>query len=178
MKTITVLLLLLLACASCNLAQTPAAPPTVTLPPAPTSPPLDTYTNNAFSYTLQYPTGLSLEANDDESFVWLDRQIYISVSPINPEEMQGDGPVIESAEDTSIGEYSGRHLTGFIGSIGGNTPQSYESVAIPHNGLYYLITVYELKNDAPLDDTHQPGDIPTQAQMLFEQVLGSLRFTG
>lgn len=170
-------LLVVMLCAACNLSQTPAAPPTVTLPPAPTSPPLETYTNDAFGYTILYPVGLTLDSTEDGSYVWLDRQISITVSNINPEEAQGDGPFIESAEDTTIGQYTGRRLRGYIGGIGGNTPQTFESVALPHNGLYYVIIVFELRNDAPLDDAHQPGPISPEAIALFEQVLATFQFT-
>ncbi len=169
-------LLVVMLCAACNLSQTPAAPPTVTLPPAPTASPLETYINPTFGYRFQYPEGLVVESNDDGSYVWLDRQISITASNVNPEDVRGDGPVIESAEDTTVGQYPARRLRGFVGGIGGNTPQSYESVAIPRDGLYYVITVWELKNDAPLDDTHQPGAIPADALSLYEQVLASLSF--
>jgi hypothetical protein len=162
-------------CAACNLSQTPAAPPTVTLPPAPTPSPLETYINPTFGYSFQYPAGLSVEGSDD-SYIWLDRQISVSASSFNPEEARGDGPLIESAEDTTVGPYPARRLRGYIGAIGGNTPQSYDSVAIPRGGTYYVITVWELKNDAPVDDTYQPGAIPAEALGLFGQVLASWSF--
>jgi hypothetical protein len=146
MVGIALLGLILLLCA-CTLAQTPSAAATDTPAPQPTSPSLDTYTNTTLGYTIQYPVGLALESNEDGSTVWIDRQVSISTFNINPEDARGDGPVIESAEDTTVGTYNGRRLRGFIGAIGGNTPQRYESVAIPHNELYYVITVFELKND-------------------------------
>jgi hypothetical protein len=68
-------------------------------------------------------------------------------------------------------------LRGYIGAIGGNTPQRYESVAIPHNNLYYVITVFELKNDVQLPPDRELGDIPSEPLALFEQVLASLQLS-
>jgi hypothetical protein len=172
MRSIVLVLCTLLLFTAC----TPPSPATPTpIPPTP-APALETYINTVHGYTIQHPTGLALDS-DDPANVWLDNQILITVSNLNPEDARGDTPVIESAEDTTVGAYNGRRLRGFIGSVGGNTPQSYESVAIPHNNMYYVVTVYELKNDAPLDDTHQPGPIPADAMALFEQVLASLQLT-
>ncbi len=176
MIVIALLGLILWLCA-CTLAQTPTVPATDTSAPPPTSTSLETYTNSTLGYTIQYPVGLALESNEDGTLVWLDRQISITAVNVNPEDAQGDGPVIESAEDTSVGPYSGRRLSGFIGAIGGNTPQRYESVAIPHNNLYYVITVFELKNDVQLEPDREPGEIPAEALALFDQVLASLQLS-
>jgi hypothetical protein len=176
MEGIALIGLVLILCA-CTLAQTPAAPATDTPVDEPTSPAQETYTNPTLGYSIQYPAGLALDSNQDGSLVWLDRQISITTSNINPEDAQGDGPVIESAEDTTVGPYSGRRLRGYIGAIGGNTPQRYESVAIPHNNLYYVITVFELKNDVQLPPDRELGDIPSEALALFEQVLASLQLS-
>jgi hypothetical protein len=138
---------------------------------------LETYTNPTLGYTIQYPAGATLDSNEDGSLVWLDDQILITTYDFNPEDARGDGPVIESAEDTTVGPYSGRRLRGYIGAIGGNTPQRYESVAIPHNNLYYVITVYELKNDEQLPLDRELGDIPAEALALFDQVLASLQLS-
>ena len=174
MTWIALLGLILLLCA-CNLAAQLPATPTLE---EPTTPAVETYTNEVFGYTVEYPIGLALDSSEDGAYIWIDNQVSITVFNFNPEEARGDAPVIESAEDTTVGPYPARHLKGYVGSIGGNTPQRYESVAIPNNGRYYVVTVYELKNDAPLDDTHQPGPIPPDALALFEQILASLRFTG
>jgi hypothetical protein len=168
--------LVLILCA-CTLAQTPAAPAPDTPVPPPTASVLETYTNSSLGYSIQYPAGLALDSNEDGSLVWIDRQVSITTFNINPEDMRGDGPVIESAEDTAVGPYSGRRFRGYIGAIGGNTPQRYESVAIPHNNLYYVITVYELKNDVQLPPDRELGEIPAEALALFAQVLASLQLS-
>jgi hypothetical protein len=168
--------LILILCA-CTLSQTPASSATDTPVPPPTEPALETYTNPNLGYTLQYPAGLALDSNEDGSLVWIDRQISITTFTINPEDARGDGPVIESAEDATVGPYSGRRLRGYIGAVGGNTPQRYESVAVPHNNLYYVFTVYELKNDVQLPPDRELGEIQAEALALFDQVLASLQLS-
>jgi hypothetical protein len=137
---------------------------------------LATYTNPTYGYSIDYPATLTLQADHDE-FVWLDKQIAILVSSFNPEEARGGGPVIEFVNDTTIGEHSARRLTGYIGAVGGSTPQRYESIVVSRNGSFYVFTVYELKNDVSLPADRELGEIPQAARDLFEQVLGSVRFT-
>jgi hypothetical protein len=172
MKTLLILIVIPLSSAACNVAATsPTAAPTNPPPPV-----METYTNTTQGYSIQYPAGLELEANEDGSYVWVDRQISISVNPLNPEEARGDGPLIETAEDIFVGSMPARHLTGHIGAIGGNTQQRFESVVIPHNSLYYMLTVFELKNDVVLPEGRTMEDVSPEALVLFERVLASLQF--
>jgi hypothetical protein len=173
MTGIVLLALILLLCA-CNLAAQSPATPTLE---EPTEPAIETYTNDPFGYTVEYPAGLTLDSSEDGASVWIDRQISITILNFNPEEPRGDGPVIESAEDMTVGPYPARHLTGYIGSIGGNTPQRYEAAAIPHNGLSYIVSAFELKNDVQLPPDRELGAIPPDALALFDQVLAGFRFT-
>lgn len=134
-----------------------------------------TYTNPAYGYSIDYPPDVTLQAERDE-FVWLDGQISILVSSFNPEEARGDAPVIESAADTTVAGYDARRLSGYIGAVGGSTPQHYESVVFPRNNRFYVFTVYELKNDVALPPDRELGDIPQAARDLLEQIVSSVRF--
>ena len=185
MKIIKVAIYLaLLMCAACNLSQqqtsiiTPTvdiAPTNASIPTAETS--LTTYSNTAYGYSIQYPEGLALEGASDSQYVWLDRQIYMYVSEVDPEKPMGDAPVIEQAQNTMIGAYTARHLNGYIGAVGGSTPQRYESFVITHNNRYYQFIAYELKRDnvQPIDRTM--GAVPADALALLTQIVTSLRFT-
>ncbi|MEZ4670088.1 MAG: hypothetical protein R3E39_19460 [Anaerolineae bacterium] len=171
------LILLLAACNLSNAAQpTPTAEPVVVVEPTAETT-LTTYTNTAYNYSLEYPAGLELVGDASAQFVWIDRQIYIMVSEFNPEEPRGDAPVIERADDAMVGAYTARRLSGYIGAVGGNTPQRYEAVVIQHNNLYYTFTAYELKNDetGPIDRAMNP--VPTETVALLDQIVASLRFT-
>jgi hypothetical protein len=168
----------------CNLSttvSTPAVPtpPALTTPVAiaqPTIPALQTYLNTAFGYVIQYPTGLHFEASADQAYVWIDKQILISTFTLNPEAIQGDGPLITSAADIQVGAYPARELVGSIGAMGGNTPQNVQIVVIPHNSQYFVFMVYELKNDVALPIDRVLGDIPVDELVLFEQIVASVQF--
>ncbi len=183
MKFIKVAIYLaLLMCGACNLNQQgTSSTPTVAIVPTDVVTPtpevtVSTYTNTAYGYSVQYPNGLELEGASDSQFVWLDKQIYIYASDFNPEEPHGDAPVIETAQDTMIGPNTARHLSGYSGAVGGNTPQRYESFVIKHNNLYYQFIAYELKRDdvQPVDRTMNP--VQPQVVALLTQVVTSLRF--
>ncbi len=185
MKFIKVAIYLaLLMCAACNLnpQATSITTPTVATVPTDVATPtsevaLTTYTNSAYGYSVQYPSGLELEGASDSQYIWLDRQIYIYASEFNPEEPRGDAPVIDNAQDTMIGQNTARHLSGYIGAVGGGTPQRYESFVIKHNNQYYQFIAYELKRDdvQPIDRTMNP--VPPPVVALLTQVVTSLRFT-
>ena len=164
-----VLALCLLLAAACGGGAEPTPTPL-------TDESVATYTNPTYGYSINYPAELTLQAEQDE-FVWLDKQISILVSAFNPEEARGDSPVLEFGNDTTVGEYNARRLTGYIGAVGGSTPQRYESIVIPRNGSFYVFTVYELKNDVALPADRELGDIPQTVLDLFEQVVSSVRFT-
>lgn len=181
MKVLRYAVFLLMAiCAACNLSQSDGAAATPTVAEAPTPTPevtLSTYTNTAFGYTIQYPPALQLEGNPTSTYVWIDQQIYITVTDVNPEDAKGDGPVIESAQGSMIGPFTARHLTGYIGAVGGNTPQRYESFVIANNNRYYQFTAYELKNTDVKPIDRQMGDVPKEVSALLQQIVTSLRFS-
>jgi hypothetical protein len=178
-------ILLFVVCAlGCNLfnqaAQVTDSPVQVTAAQQDTptlEPQMATYTNTKYGYSFKYPTGLSLTEMHDTDFVTLDKQIEIYVTNLSPSQTQGDGPVGLSAEHFDLHGAPAIHSKGYIGSIGGNTPQSYESIIVTHNGLYYHFTVYELKRDVVLpDDRQQFAPVPLAALQLFEQVISTIDF--
>ncbi len=179
-----VMLLVLLMCAGCNLSQQAAtnSTPTVAVIPTDAVTPtpevsLATYSNTAYGYTVQYPEGLAVDGAADSQYVWIDHQIYILVSEINPEEPMGDAPVIDSVHDTMIGTNTARRITGYIGAVGGNTPQRYESFVIAHNNQYYQFIAYELKRDEAGAVDRTMNAVPENVVALLTQIVTSLRFT-
>lgn len=167
---------LALSAISCNLSsQAPPAVPTPTLTAVTAN--LNTYTNAKHGFTFQYPTGLALSEDASKDYLFLDDQIYITVATFNPEEARGDAPVIESTEQVQVGSFQARRLRGYEGSVGGGTPQRYESINIPHNGKFYIFTAYELKRNVTLPDNRQLGPVPADALKLLNQILSTLHFT-
>ncbi len=179
-----VIYLLVLLCAACNLNPQGSGDTSPTLAPLPTDVPpplsevtLNTYTNMAYGYSLQYPSNLTIEGDQNSQFVWLGDQIWVMVSEQNPEQPMGDAPVIENAQDTMIGANTARRLSGYVGSVGGNTPQRYESFVIQNDNRYYQFIAYELPRGEvqPVDRT--VGAVPANVVALLEQIVASMRFT-
>jgi hypothetical protein len=191
LRLYVILALVLVCCIGCSLdqgsqstteplpVQNDDLPPTATLDPllatmaVATIPPLATYQSSTYRYSFSYSATSQLEEEDSGQTVWLDKQILIRVSDTNPEDALGDGPVIESADSTFINGQAARRLAGYIGGIGGNTPQRYQSIAIPFGGRFYIITAYELRNDAVQSIERTMGDIPLNTLSLFDLVIGT-----
>lgn len=198
MSKLPLLLIALCLLVSAACAPSPAAPstPAVTIQPLPiddvtsvpptttpdpllatmeqaTIPPLSLYESAQFGYTFRYPVTSSIEVINEGEFVWIDAQIMISVTTANPEEARGGGMVIEAAESTSINGIAARRLTGYMGSIGGNTPQNYQSIVIARDSRYYVIIAYELRRDVvlPVDRTRE--SIPLPVQSVFDTILAT-----
>lgn len=139
---------------------------------------LQTYTNTANGYQFQYPSSSVVTEVGGQQRVLVNNQIEIAVQPVNPENAQGAAPVIDNAVDTTVGGLPARALVGMIGAVGGNTPQSYQSVVIPYNGQYLTITVYELPLNTTEPETREIGAIPEPALRVYEQIVDTFQFTG
>ncbi len=136
-----------------------------------------TYTNRKFQYSIMYPRTIVIKGDENSALAELDKQITIEVSPSNPEDCQGDCPVIEVGSNIHAGRWTARKLGGYLGKVGGNIPQNYESVVINKNGLYYIFTVYELPSDSEAPHNRSLGHIPEQKIELLNHILVTLRWT-
>lgn len=182
----TIAFILLMASAACNLGQqgsagvTPTVPPPIPTEAANTNPTPDTnlitYNNAAFGYTFEYPANLPFDGDTNSKSLWIDRRINVTVLDKNPETPAGDAPVIESAQETMIGVNNARYLKGYVGAVGGNTPQRYEAYVIQNNGRYYQFTAYELKNNVVQPADRKMGSVPADTVALLQQIVSSLRF--
>jgi hypothetical protein len=186
MKFIRVAIYLaLLLCAACNVNQqgsaiTPTAPPLLPTEASGSNPTPDTtlitYNNATYGYTFEYPANMPLDGDTNSQFLWIDRRINVNVADKNPETPAGDAPVIENAQEVMIGVNNARLLKGYIGAVGGNTPQRYETYVIQNDGRYYQFTAYELKNNVVQPATRKMGDVPADTLALLQQIVTTLRF--
>lgn len=144
-----------------------------------------TYINNDFGYSLKYPENLSLEEMGVDTIVingkfarwiWIDKQIHITISDKNPNVCLGDCPIVESQENIKINNLSGQKLTGYIGSVGGNIPQRYYEIILPRNNLFYIFTLYELKNDSIKSQYRKIGNIFPDKIELFNKIVSTVKF--
>lgn len=167
--------------AACNLGETaptptpaPTARPTLT-PTAPEFMQLSPYVSRQFGYRITYPTGMIVR-EDVAGRVTIEDQITIEVTGLNPAGGRGGGMTFEPISDMTVAGELARRYTGTLGSIGGNTPQTFEMVAVPYNSLYYVFTIYELKigEVQPVDRVLNP--IPESDLATFYQIVSSLEF--
>lgn len=136
-----------------------------------------TYVNAEHGYSVKYQnTAVPIEGTSNQ-YVWLDDQILIGVSDANPEDCRGGCPLIKQASDVTIGQLNARKIIGEIGAVGGNVPQSYIKYAFPQNNQFYILTVYELKNDVSLPPSRTIGQIPESEVSLFDQMSSTFKFT-
>lgn len=137
-----------------------------------------TYTNTQNGYTIQRPRSVSLVEENNGGTVIIDDQIEVTVVDFNPEEARGGGvPVHENISDMMLGQFPARRATGYVGAIGGVTPQSIEQVIVPHNNRYYVFTVYELKRSQWTGEAPRTLQaIPATEVELFNSILTTLRF--
>lgn len=196
--TSLLLIFILNACAGQPAAPAPTSPPTLEplpaqnvtdIPPTATAdplmatmelltmPPLSSYESPRFGYSFRYPVTSAIEIGGEGETVWIDQQIQIRVMATNPEQVQGDGPVIESADSTFVNGIAARRLAGTIGAVGGNTPQRYQTLVIPSNNRYYTITAYELRSDVVLPIDRAMGDIPLPVLSIFDTIVGTFVLT-
>jgi hypothetical protein len=162
-----------LALAACNLpSQTPA--PTGVAPTLAADWP--TYTNEAFGFAIDHPPGFEVPGPEHaEPFGSLGEQITFNIGEANPEDCRGDCPVIETSETVVIGNNEATKLAGYIGAIGGNIPQQYQTYVFERGGRYYSFTLYALGRSETAEETEiQP--LAAEDVALFEQMLRSLRF--
>jgi hypothetical protein len=177
LRIFTLLAVALVILAACSLDANPTPIPSVTQTPPFPRESLVTYTNAAYGYAIEYPNTVTFEGDGNSDVVWIDDQISIAVSTVNPEEPQGDAPLILTAQPMSFGIFTARRLNGTIGAVGGNVPQSFQSVVVSHNDAFYNFTVYELKRTVTGPADRIPGSIPRPAIILFNYVVSTLRFT-
>lgn len=163
-----------------GLALAGCLPPGQTPTPTAVAPTLaadwPTYTNEAFGFAIDHPPDFEVPgAGHAEPFGNLGEQITFSIGEVSPEDCRGDCPVIESSEAVQVAGQPATKLAGYIGSIGGNIPQQYQTYVFEREGRFYSFTLYALERSETVEGTDiQP--LAAEDVALFEQMLATLRF--
>jgi hypothetical protein len=157
-------------------------------PSSETLPPPDawaTYTNSAHRFALRHPPEWEAPpANSGEARGTLGENVVFSVSADSPYWMGclleglGDCPVMEQVEfaRTSDPPRNAIRIRGYIGAIGGRTPQQYVTYVLRERGMYYVFALYAVGLDATTGDVSAIAPLDESDVTTFEQMLGTLTF--
>jgi hypothetical protein len=154
-----------------------AFPTSATPGPTPT-PGWETYSNRTFGFSISHPPGFQTPAEDAaDPFGYIGEQVFFNVTEVSPLDCRGDCPVIETNESVLVAGLSATRLTGFIGSVGGNVPQQYQSYVFENGGRFYNLTLYALPRGAAATDIETLQPLKAEDVQVFEQMLATFKFT-
>jgi len=159
--------------------------------PKPTQNPLSTwktYTDPNKVYEFKYPPNYSLgHYAGDNSPLLLNNRIDWGITQHAAGGCMGDCPVITNKSESLINGYKATIYKGWVGSIGGETPQSYIKYEIQEPGTggiegpnYFVATLWELDRTSAVQknysQTRDVGDISSEDAKIFEQIISTLKF--
>ncbi|MEK7499008.1 MAG: hypothetical protein AAB649_00185 [Patescibacteria group bacterium] len=164
-------------------APKPTPAPVVTTSPSPTPDPTanwNIYVDPYRQYSFKYPKTYSL---DETARPYLNRNITWSYENISFSDCRGDCPFIKSSEKTSLGGKAATKISGYIGSVGGNIPQSFVAYEIPSGNKYFIFEIealpfmltgeeYAKYNQADIQQ------IKSEDLLVFDQILSTFKFLG
>lgn len=143
------------------------------------------YTDNQYGFSFKYPNDWQItQYGDPSSGKLLNNQIDWFTSEFSIENCRGDCPVINSKQQINIsGKITALKLDGWIGSVGGNIPETFRKFEIkyPNTNKYLIITLWELKRGSPYtfanySQERNPLLIDQKKLKLFDQILSTFKF--
>lgn len=144
------------------------------------------YTNNQYGFSFKYPNDWQItQYGDPSSGKLLNNQIDWFTSEVSIENCRGDCPVINSKQQIKLKEeITALQLDGWVGSIGGNIPESFRKfeVKYPNENKYLIITLWELKRGNPYtfanySPERNPQIIDQNNLKIFDQILSTFKFS-
>jgi hypothetical protein len=139
-----------------------------------------TYKDSQIGFQFKYPSTYTLGKLGEDTPL-LNHNIYWDVSRYSYKECRGDCPIVDSTKEITIGDKQATKIYGWVGSVGGNIPQSYIKYEIPINNSDYLsFTLWELPQDGDLmkyEQDRQVQSVSQQDEAVFDQILSTFEFT-
>lgn len=133
------------------------------------------YADEENGYKFAYPKELTVWQLGPHE-LWVGEQIQLSITSTDPTNCRGDCPLIELQNEVRIGKLIGKELIGYVGAVGGTTPQSYRTVVVSQDGRYFAWTVYELPRTAIRPPNAPMGRISQDKNDLLDRIVGTLAF--
>lgn len=135
------------------------------------------YLDDLHGFRLRYPAQLGLEISPRSygyGSIYVGDQIEIRTSSSDPLVCRGDCPMIEETERITIAGREARQVLGYVGSIGGNTPQYFLMYLIRLGDTYASFILYAEGRHATTDDPSYIRDLKDEDIDLFERMMLTL----
>jgi DNA-binding CsgD family transcriptional regulator len=136
-----------------------------------------TYSNSEYGFLINYPSHLEITSGENTPTLYIGEQIHVWISDANPLDCRGDCPFVEKIEPATIAGIEAKQITGYIGAVGGGTPQRYMRYIFQQNNRYYIFTLYVLSFHASGNEPATIYPLNENDIALFEQVLETFKFT-
>jgi hypothetical protein len=167
--------------------QTTRSPtPAAVVTPSPTPDPTanwKTYLAPDGSFSFKYPANYSLGYYAGPATpVLLNNRFDWQISKIPTSLCRGDCALVDSTESAKVGGYQMTKFSGWVGSIGGETPQSYLKYEIknPLGDNYFIMTLWELDRRSEVQKDYsqerKPGPISNADNEIFYQIISTFKF--
>jgi hypothetical protein len=193
----TIAILLIIGTASCTtIAPVPTATPTVVstvVSSSPTPEPLltpsaepipisspetwTTYSSSDYSFSISLPTNLEIAPGANTPTLYVGDQIHVWISDTDPLQCRGDCLLVESTGPATGAGLDATRVAGYMGAIGGSIPQRYLRYILRHDDRYYVFTLFALGRGAKNECCSTIWPLNENDIALFDQILGTLKFT-
>ncbi len=149
----------------------------IRFPSSPASIEWTTYENDKYGFSISHPPRYEVPMLDySESYGFIGDHIYFSIGG-NPSDCRGDCPPVDNTENLDISGHEAVKTTGYLGAIGGNTPQRYMRYTFRRENLYYVFTLDAVERDSILFYDFSIKPFQTRDVVLFEHIIQTLHFS-
>ena len=140
-----------------------------------------TYSSTQYGFSISYPSHLEIINNESNASLDIGEQIHVWVADVDPLDCRGGCPFLEAlVESTDPATVAGLHATrvaGYFGVEGGSTPQRFVGYILQRDGRYYSFVLSALGRHPTSYDVYSIWPLKEDDIALFEQVLGTIKFT-
>ena len=148
----------------------------IRFPSSPTSIEWRTYENDKYGFSINHPPRYEVPAPDySEGYGFIGDHIYFSIGG-NPSNCRGDCPLVDNIEILDVSGLEAVKATGYLGAIGGSTPQRYMRYTFRQENLYYVFTLYAVERDSVLFYDFSIKPLQMRDVVLFESIIQTFHF--
>jgi len=145
--------------------------------PTPTIMPWNDFSAPTDQFSFIYPQSLHLQTADKENSWHLGSRIRVEVLPYDQSwitcfyKSLGDCPFVELDQNIEINGQESRRIEGYIGAVGGYTPQEFLTYIFNLNDQALVMTVYALPFGTQVNDPIQIWPLEGMELELFERIV-------